>query len=129
MYIPTRHSNALRSPENSSKAFKSLPEFFKHTHYKDPTSADHTNWHYASGRDQSFFQFLRSNLDVGKNFGTFMAGYTSQRAAWVDVYPGRAILDNADAEASLVVDMVSVQLRNVPLCDLFLVLVLTSLIV
>lgn len=34
-----------------------------------------------------------------------MAGYTSQRDAWLDVYPGTAILDNAGSKGPLVVDV------------------------
>lgn len=115
LYLPTRHSSAFANPtinaavdyyrDVTSKAFISLPAFLQHHDYDNPASNPQGNWGYLLGRDESHFAWLANNPEIMKNFGNLMAGYTSQRGSWLDVYPGPALLEGANPDVPVLVDV------------------------
>ena len=115
LYSPTPKSSALRNPTINAavtyfkdvtvEAFLSLPAFLEHTDFRNPDSASYSNWQYMLGRNESHFQWLAEHPAIERNFANLMAGYTSQRGSWLDVYPGKAILDGAEGNTTLVVDV------------------------
>lgn len=115
LYTPTRHYSALRNPtinaavnyfkDVTTVAFDSLPGFLEHTDFKNPDSAAYSNWQYMLGKNESHFQWLAEHPAVERNFANLMAGYTSQRGSWLDVYPGQDILENAYSSGPLLVDV------------------------
>lgn len=116
LYLPTHHSSSLVSPtvhadidyfrDATSRAFVSLPSFLSDNNYADPTSLlPKTNWQHLLGRDESHFEWLANNPKIMQNFGNFMAGYTSQRGSWLDIFPARTLLENTKADGPLIVDV------------------------
>ena len=74
-----------------------LPTFLKETNYRNPSDLTGGNFQAALRTEFSAFEWLGQNPEPLDAFANLMAGYTSQRGTWEDVYPIRErLLDGAE---------------------------------
>lgn len=115
LYLPTRHSKSFTDPKINSTvdyyqkintpAFAALPKFLAANKYVLPPIAETDNWRFMVGRDEPHFNWLSNRPELLMNFQNLMAGYTSQRSSWVEVYPGRTLLENAKPQGDILIDV------------------------
>jgi len=89
----------------AASVFSHLPTYVAKNGYKDLTDPKDGNWQFAKKTQLQFFEWLNENPKELASFSHHMAGYASDRGSWIDVYPTERIIDNADAEGSLFVDV------------------------
>lgn len=73
----------------SNPMFQQLPAFLQERNYQTPVSLLDTPWQPAVNTKSSFFEWLGQDAAALEVFTSHMAGYTSQRGTWQDVYPVR----------------------------------------
>ncbi|KAL9083178.1 MAG: hypothetical protein Q9159_005945 [Coniocarpon cinnabarinum] len=110
----TRLSKSLRTPgmiatvdymnDITIPAFMSLPKFLAKTGYKNP--ADRMgNWQFATDSQVSHFAWLEQHPEAMKTFSNLMTAYASQRGSWLEVYPTASLLETADSDGDILVDV------------------------
>lgn len=80
------------------------------TGYKQPTELLNSPWQYAVGTKHSCFEWIGGNPEALEMFTNHMAGYTSQRGTWEEVYPIEERLLRGDNDIQNTSDIVLVDL-------------------
>lgn len=82
--------------------FQHLPAFLKQRDYEQPTELLNGPWQYALNTQLSCFDWIGSSPEALEMFTNHMAGYTSQRGTWEEVYPfeERILLGAEDIQKS-----------------------------
>ncbi|KAF2160899.1 hypothetical protein M409DRAFT_37660 [Zasmidium cellare ATCC 36951] len=81
-----------------------FPRFASKTGYRNPSDADHTNFHDWSG-GESFFGYLAASPRVGASFNDAMTMYTTLSAPWTEVYPLDSIAGQTRTDMPVLVDV------------------------
>lgn len=84
--------------------------FLKKTKYQNPNDLLDSPWQYAVETKLSFFDWIGNNPDALDMFTNHMAGYTSQRGTWEDVYPIKERLLDGRDDVENIQDLVLVDL-------------------
>lgn len=82
-----------------------MPAYLEKTGYKDPKDQNDGIWQYARQTKLNFFQWMSENPREFTSFSNHMAGYTSDRGSWLDVYPVERLLEGAMPGEALFVDV------------------------
>ena len=114
-YASTPFSDALRRKEInagidfvfdiSAPVATALPKWLQKIGYKDPLSSNECCWHVAKRTEKGLFDYLNDHPGELATFAAHMSGYSENRGIWLDVYPISRILEGADAEGTLLVDV------------------------
>lgn len=82
-----------------------LRTFLMKKGFKDPEDMDNGNFQEVRQTQLNAFEWIMDHPRQLTSHGNFMSGYTSERGSWLDVYPVERILEGADPEAVLFVDV------------------------
>jgi hypothetical protein len=114
-YASTPFSDSLRRKEInagidfifniSAPVATTLPTWLERIGYKDPLSSDDCCWHIAKQTDKGLFEYLNAHPTELAAFAAHMSGYSEGRGIWLDLYPLSRILEGADPEGALLVDI------------------------
>jgi O-methyltransferase domain len=114
-YASTPYSDALRRKEInagidfifsiSAPVAATLPTWLEKIGYKDPLSSDDCCWNIAKHTDKGLFDYLNAHPTELATFAAHMSGYSEGRGIWLDLYPLSRILEGADPEGALLVDV------------------------
>jgi hypothetical protein len=114
-FASTPFSNAMTDPKISSAIefwsyFSSyanayFPQFLQETGYRNPSDAQNSAFQLGRNTKLNFWDWLNKNPTMLASFANHMAGYSSTNGNWLDVYPGKRVLDGADEDGPLLVDV------------------------
>lgn len=109
VYSQTQFTLALCEPRYSAwigylydsmiPVFHTLPSFLADTNYNSDTSDFSNNAPFQDAlgcRGTNVFDYYGSHLDEFETINNAMAGYTAERASWLDIYPSDQLIDAAD---------------------------------
>ncbi|KAK2022880.1 O-methyltransferase [Colletotrichum zoysiae] len=82
-----------------------LPTFLAETGYKNPAHDDTSAFDSAFGGDGGMFKYLTEHPEAGEVFNVMQRTSTSNLARWTSIYPSDALVDEADPQLPLLVDV------------------------
>jgi hypothetical protein len=89
----------------SAPLISNLPTFLAKKGFKDPEDMDNGNFQEVRQTQLNAFEWVSEHTREMTSFANYMSGYASERGSWLDVYPVERILEGADPEAVLFVDV------------------------
>ncbi|KAI2465128.1 S-adenosyl-L-methionine-dependent methyltransferase [Annulohypoxylon bovei var. microspora] len=89
----------------TTPCFFKMPEFLAHNGYKNPVDPNNGVFQYAKGWKGDMFDYYKSHPVEGASFDHVMGGVMANQAGWLEIFPHDKLLETADAESPLVVDV------------------------
>jgi hypothetical protein len=86
-------------------SFTAASKFFEENGWRNPSDVNKTPFQMAKGTTLHFWDYLNKHPKLLASFASHMKGYASTRGSWLDVFPGQSILDGADDDGPLIVDV------------------------
>ncbi|KAG8669363.1 hypothetical protein FPOAC2_08690 [Fusarium poae] len=86
-------------------AGQSLPKYLAKIDYKEPTSAEDSNYATSDPEGLNFFGRLQKSPEYYAAFTGHMEAWTSWKTPWTKIYDPSKLIDGADLSKPLVVDV------------------------
>lgn len=114
-YSQSEYSLQLRRPEVAAcvdlqfdaffPTFPKLPTYLKATDYVRPTNHKWAPLSYSMNFYGDFFEYMAINTHCGRSLDLTMKGYADYRGSWLDVFPVEQLIEGAQPDQPLVVDV------------------------
>jgi hypothetical protein len=85
--------------------FFKMPEFLARNGYKNPVNPDDGIFQYAKGWKGDMFNYYESHPIESASYNHVMGGVMENQAGWLDIFPHQILLDTANPQSPLVVDV------------------------
>ncbi|KAI1087242.1 S-adenosyl-L-methionine-dependent methyltransferase [Rostrohypoxylon terebratum] len=89
----------------TTPCFFKMPEFLAQNCYKNPVDPNNGVFQAAKGWKGDMFDYYKSHPVEGASFDHVMGGVMANQAGWPEIFPANTLLETADAESPLVVDV------------------------
>ncbi|KAI1446999.1 S-adenosyl-L-methionine-dependent methyltransferase [Annulohypoxylon stygium] len=115
VFKPTKLSTSFTVPvfgewinhlyDATTPCFFKMPEFLAQNSYKNPVDPNNGVFQAAKGWKGDMFDYYKSHPVEGASFDHVMGGVMANQAGWPEIFPANTLLETADAQSPLVVDV------------------------